>query len=90
MTIWDEDSVCPLCGQTQDRWGLVPMWEDRVSRNAVRDVFHSIDRDRCSLASIKEKPGLLPPRAPDDGDPDPSGRDLCRPADIWVPHGAWH
>ena len=33
-------------------------------------------------------------RAPDDGDPppppdppDPSGRDLCRPVDIWVPHG---
>ena len=74
----------------------MPMWEeDRVGRhNAVRDVFHNIARDSCSLAPVKEKPGLLPPRAPNDGDPpllpdppNPSGRDLCRPADVWVLHG---
>ena len=72
-----------------------PRGGDRVGRhNAVRDVFNNIARDCCSLAPIKEKNGLLPPRAPDDGDPplppappDPSGRDLCRPPDIWVPHG---
>ena len=68
---------------------------DGVGRhNAVRDVFHNIARGCCSLAPIKENPGLLPHRALDDGDPhlppdppDPSGRDLCRPADIWVHHG---
>ena len=69
--IWDEDSVCPLCGQTQDRW------EDHAlscvcgvcRHNAVRDVVHNVARDCCSLAPVKEKPGLLPPRTPDDADP---------------------
>ena len=73
MPIWDADSNCPLCGQTQDRWGDHALsclcGGDRVGRhNAVRDVFHNIARDSCSLTPIKEKPGLLPPRAPDDGD----------------------
>ena len=72
MAIWDADSICPLCRQTQDRWGDHALsclcGGDRVGRhNAVRDVFHNIARDSCSLTPIKEKPGLLPPRAPDDG-----------------------
>ena len=99
VAIWDADSVCPLCGQTQDQWCDHALsylcGGDRIGRhNAVRDVFHNIARDCCSLTPTKEKPGLLPPSAPDDGDlppppaePDPSGRDLCCPADIWVPHG---
>ena len=50
MAIWHEDSICPLCGQTQDRFGDHALsWVcggDRVCRrNAVRDVVHSIARD---------------------------------------------
>ena len=99
MTVWDKDSGCPLCGQTQDRWGDHALsclcGGDRVGHhNAGWDVVHSIARDCCSLAPIKEMPGLLPPRAPDGGDrpplpapPDPPGLGLYRPADIRVPHG---
>ena len=69
MTIWHDNSICPLCGQTQDRFGDHALsWVcggDRVCRrNAVRDVVHSIARDCSSLVLVKEKLGLLPPRAP--------------------------
>ena len=74
VAIWDADSVRPLCGHTQDQCGDHALsclcGGNRIGRhNAVRDVFHNIARDCCSLAPIREKPGLLPPRAPDDGDP---------------------
>ena len=36
VTIWDEDSICPLCGQNQDCWETTPSLAcaevDRVGR----------------------------------------------------------
>ena len=97
MAIWHENSICPLCGQTQDRFGDHALsWvcgADRVCRrNAARDEVHSIARDCSSLVLVKEKLGLLPPRAPSHGDPpilllSLSGRPRPQPADIWVSRG---
>ena len=70
----------PSCGQTQDRWGdhalsCICGGDWVCHHNAIRDVVHRVAQDNCTLYPVKEKPGLLPPRAPNDGDlhppPDP-------------------
>ena len=68
MAIWDEDSICPLRGQAQDR---------TLTRATESVVMWC---DSCSQAPVKDKPGLLPPRDPDDGgSPPPAPAPAVRP-----------
>ena len=43
--------------------------ETTHSHHAVRDAAVSVARDPCATAPVLEKPGILPPRLPDDGEP---------------------
>ena len=69
MAIWHEDSICPLCGQTQDRFGDHALsWVyggDRVCRrNAVRDGVHSIARDAALSHRTRKNWGSSLPNLP--------------------------
>ena len=74
MPLWDRDTACNMCGEVLDRWGDHALacccGGDRVLRhNAIRDC--SAVAEFTTVSPELEKPGLLPPRRPDPGGPQP-------------------
>ena len=87
--IFDSETACPCCGDILDVWGdhclTCSCAGNRVVRhNSVRDVVYEDSRD-AGLQAEREKAGLLPPRASEEGLP-PS-QNARRPADVWQPRG---
>ena len=89
VPVFNQEECCPCCGEQMDIWGdhclSCCCAGDRVVRhNDVRNVVYNECR-AAGLRTEKEKAGLLPPRAAEEGLP--PCRSARRPADVWQPQG---
>ena len=89
VPVFSQEGPCPCCGEPLDIWGdhclSCCCAGDRVVRhNDVRNVVYQECR-AAGLRTEKEKAGLLPPRARDEGMP--PCRSARRPADVWQLQG---
>ena len=85
ITVLNQDTQCPWCGQVPDRIcdraAVCPRAGDGNRRhNALGHVFYE-----ATQAAQKEQAGVLQPRPDSDGLPQQASLD--RPADVWILRG---
>ena len=96
LEVIDADNACPLCDATMDQFGdharTCACGGDRTKRhNRLRAVL-AARAQAGGLSPEVEKPGLLPPRTDEGGNPEDGvrGQGGRRPADVYIPQWGLH